>query len=389
MLPGFIPADAPKEGIVDCSGLLSTAEVQDIQDSFKSLSYNPKVIILPRGFSPSDLRGFSREVAEQWSINGDRLLLVVDVSGRKVRSLSGDGLLRQGVTGDFLSREGIDNNFIPYMKRKDLPGAIKHFATAVDSKVSIPKVDPRMVTTPIVINNPSPAPVININPHVGSYLTITMVGVAIIGTLILRHFKGKENKQLRARYNSRKADLIELFTNISALATPNDATLRADLSVFNSQMSKFLKEDEELAKVKGLWGVSTKLKELLTSVDFLAMQGKSLGMRMVGNESPKPSYTIPKSQPKTQDLPRKVQTQQVVKKTTTPKKESSSSSTWVFFDNSSSGSSSSSSESSSSSSSRGDSGSSSYNSGSSSWGDSGSSSFDSGSSSFGDGGGSW
>lgn len=407
MLPYFLPTDPPKGGITDCARVLSSDTVRDLEGGFSSLSYNPKVVILPNDFSPSDLRGFSMEVAKQWSINGDRLLLVVDIKGHKVRALSGDGLLNQGITGDFLSRQAVDGAFVPYMKRKDLPGAIRALTQKVNSKL---QVEVRPVQPSVAVVQPAApvGPSVHYDLNAGFATGISIAGIvilALIGTVIFRSFKKEKNKELRQAYNHKREVLLDLM---DMLESKDPAELieagKDDLEKFNTEANKFIDQDVILQGTHGLMAEGEMLLSLNTRVDLLNILGASVlnrfsqkgGFVTRGTAAPpmaKPSPVRPSNTATMKATPPKPVTKTVYRQTYTPpssvtivniqeptrdepekhKEETS----WGD-----SGSTSWDSDSSSSSSS------------SSSWGDSGSSSWDSGSSSSsdfsgGDGGGSW
>ncbi|HEY9868063.1 MAG TPA: TPM domain-containing protein, partial [Candidatus Obscuribacterales bacterium] len=133
----FLPAAPPRQAIIDLSGSLSQDQVAALEAQAARLTYKAKVVVLPKDFTAADPQQFARQLAERWDVEaGRRFLLVVDLKAHKVRGLSSAELNASGVTSSAISQDIIANNFIPYMRKGDLEGAISHSLAAVEKTLT-------------------------------------------------------------------------------------------------------------------------------------------------------------------------------------------------------------------------------------------------------------
>ena len=85
-LPDYIPAKAPAQTITDLSGSLNPSQLEALNKIGASLTYKARVLVMPKSYRADDaeqLHGLSKEIARQWHVEGNRLLMVVDLNGKK------------------------------------------------------------------------------------------------------------------------------------------------------------------------------------------------------------------------------------------------------------------------------------------------------------------
>lgn len=138
-LPDFIPAKAPGHTVTDLSGSLSQGQLTQLDQFGKSLTYKARVLILPRSYKAENdeaLHSLSNDVAQAWKVEGDRLLMVIDLSGHKIRVRAGSDVSHYGVSSDYVQRTLLPNYFYPYVRKNDVQGAITNSLTAVDTRLA-------------------------------------------------------------------------------------------------------------------------------------------------------------------------------------------------------------------------------------------------------------
>jgi uncharacterized membrane protein YgcG len=131
----FLPAKPPANSILDFSGSLSAGQTSQLEGVAHALSYQAKVVILPQNFNPTAFDQFARELAQQWQVHGNRLLIVVDLKGKHMRALPGKTLQAKGVDQSFLNQQVFPNSFKPYVKEGDVAGAIQNTLLAINTQV--------------------------------------------------------------------------------------------------------------------------------------------------------------------------------------------------------------------------------------------------------------
>lgn len=131
----FLPAKPPAHAILDFSGSLSTDQTSQLEGVAHALNYKAKVVVLPKSFTPTNFDQFSRELAQQWQVGGNRMLMVIDLKGKHMKALPGKALQARGVDSTFLNKQVFPNNFVPYIKENDVAGAIQNTLLAVNTQV--------------------------------------------------------------------------------------------------------------------------------------------------------------------------------------------------------------------------------------------------------------
>lgn len=132
-LPNFLPTAAPRGAILDLSHELTDEQVESLnglcQNSVALVKF--KIVILPKDFQPNNTSALTETLAKQWQVSGDRILLVVDLAGHKVRTAVGHGLNKFDLNGQYMTNIAIKENFLPAIKSGDLYGALQQTIYAV------------------------------------------------------------------------------------------------------------------------------------------------------------------------------------------------------------------------------------------------------------------
>jgi hypothetical protein len=137
-LPDYIPAKAPAQTIVDLSGKLASAQVEQLNKVGGGLSYKARVVIMPANYKATDaeqLHSLAKSIAQEWHVEGNRLLMVIDLSGKKIRTIAGRDLNQSGVSNEFIQRTVLPDYFYPYVKKGDVFQAVSSSLTAIDARV--------------------------------------------------------------------------------------------------------------------------------------------------------------------------------------------------------------------------------------------------------------
>ncbi|MBU6452506.1 MAG: TPM domain-containing protein [Cyanobacteria bacterium REEB67] len=136
-LPAYIPAKAPAKTVTDLSGRLASSQLDQLNKMGSGLSYKARVIIMPADYKAKDaeqLHSLAKDIARDWHVEGDRLLMVIDLSGRKIRTIAGRDLSQSGVNNDFIQRTILPDYFYPYVKKGDVGAAINNSLTAINAR---------------------------------------------------------------------------------------------------------------------------------------------------------------------------------------------------------------------------------------------------------------
>jgi hypothetical protein len=136
-LPDYIPAKAPGHAVIDLSGTLSQGQLEGLDNFAKTLTFKPRVIILPKTYKAAndeELHSLATDIASAWHVEGNRMLLAVDLSGKKLRAIAGDDLKSHGITNQYLKRTVWPNYFYPYVRKGDIEGALRNSLKAVQAR---------------------------------------------------------------------------------------------------------------------------------------------------------------------------------------------------------------------------------------------------------------
>jgi hypothetical protein len=136
-LPDYIPAKAPGQTVTDLSGKLSLGQLGALDNMGKTLNFKARVIILPKSYkaaNPEQLHSLAKDVAAAWHVEGNRLLLVVDLSGKKLRAIAGSDLSNRGITNEYLQRTVWPNYFYPNVRKGDIESALTNSLQAIQQR---------------------------------------------------------------------------------------------------------------------------------------------------------------------------------------------------------------------------------------------------------------
>jgi hypothetical protein len=136
-LPDYIPAKAPGQTVTDLSGTLSGGQLVALDNMGKTLNFKARVVLLPKNYKAAnaeELHSLATDIASAWHVEGNRLLLVVDLGGKKLRAIAGDDLKNQGITNEFLGRTVWPNYFYPAVRKGDIEGALTDSLKAIQAK---------------------------------------------------------------------------------------------------------------------------------------------------------------------------------------------------------------------------------------------------------------
>ena len=133
-----IPNRAPSGIVIDPGQNLTASDRSDINGMADKLVLRPKVVILPQSFKgdKQDMLQVGRQIAIDWRVSQDKLLVVIDPVGRHVRLYAGNGLRARGLNANVIDGQLLPDSFYPYMREGDLHMGIKNLLSATSDYVA-------------------------------------------------------------------------------------------------------------------------------------------------------------------------------------------------------------------------------------------------------------
>ncbi len=275
-LPSYIPPIAPKAAVLDLSGRLDSSALARIEASASRLNYKAKIVLVPNDYKPTpaaDLHDLARSIADAWSVQGNRFLIVIDLPHKQIRTIGGEGLKAKGITTEFVQNTVLPNNFYPSMRKGDLPGAIENLMQAVQTKVA-------QSTRTSATTSSAPthaAPQIN---GLGLWPTVLIFGSILLALVLLmvKFYKDK-TKRLRQSLNDRLGDLYQRADQLGQASEYMDPTKNKELALkitafFEkiAALNKAEDEVEELTKGNNFSGANRGLVNCLKLADQLILE---------------------------------------------------------------------------------------------------------------------
>lgn len=282
----FLPTQAPPNSILDFSGSLSAAQTGQLEGVSHALAYKAKVILLPQNFSPNNFDQFARDLAQQWQVHGNRLLIVVDLKGKHMRAIPGKTLQAKGVDQSFLNQQVFPNNFKPYVKEGDIAGAIQNTLLAVNTQVQSrvgQTVASQRVPSDGFRSGTRTTPADGDNGWgVFAMLSIVPIVLAVISLVALRK-RSNSNKQMRKELEEKSSSLYQIADQLGQaseyLPRENHAELAQKVAEFFSKLNAVeqAKRELEIMERKGkTQEVRDGLLKIHKVVDLLKAEGKEL-----------------------------------------------------------------------------------------------------------------
>ncbi len=292
-LPSYIPPLAPKAAVLDLSGRLDSSALARIEASASKLNYKAKIVLVPNDYKPTpaaDLHDLARSIADAWSVQGNRFLIVIDLPHKQIRTIGGEGLKAKGITTEFVQNTLLPNYFYPSMRKGDLPGAIENLMQAVQTKVA-QSTRTSITGTTAGVAKPSSsqyqtyetsapthaAPQIN---GLGLWGTVLIFGSILLALVLLmvKFYKDK-TKRLRQALNDRLGDLYKRADQLGQASEYMDPTKNKELALkitafFEkiTALNKAEDEVEELTKGNNFGGANRGLVNCLKLADQLILE---------------------------------------------------------------------------------------------------------------------
>lgn len=283
----FLPARAPANSILDFSGSLSTAQTGQLEGVSHALAYQAKVVLLPQNFSPNNFDQFARDLAQQWQVHGNRLLIVIDLKGKHMRAVPGKTLQAKGIDQSFLNQQVFPNNFKPYVKEGDVAGAIQSTLLAVNTQVQSrvgQTVPSQRVPAGTYSGGTRMTPADSADNGWGVFAMLAMVPIvlAIISVVALRK-RSDSNKQMRKELEEKSSSLYQIADQLgqSSEYLPRDKNpeLAQKIAEFFSKLNAVeqAKRELEMMERQGKTGqVRDGLLKIHKVVDLLKAEGREL-----------------------------------------------------------------------------------------------------------------
>lgn len=286
----FIPQQPPHNAILDYSHSLSSTAVGALESQAVSLRSTMKVkaVILPNDFHVDNFKQFSSDLGQQWHVSGNRFLIIVDSKDHKVQMLSGGDLRDAGLTGNVISTQIIPNNFVPYMKKDDLQGALSNSMTAASQVVAQRQGTSTGTTGGAYTTAPGAPGAASVSRHDYS-LWHTMAPFVVIATvcvglwLLSMKQRGEDNKKLIAQFKERVGPLYEQADQIGAasefLVTKTHPDLAQRIATFFNRLTTFetaVREAEQLDKQKKIYQVRDAYLNLIRMTGLLMPEAAKL-----------------------------------------------------------------------------------------------------------------
>ena len=250
-----IPDRAPTGIVVDPGKQLSTGDRADIDGMAGTLALRPKVVILPQTFKgdKQDMLQVGRQIAVDWRVSQDKLLVVIDPAGRHVRLYAGNGLRARGLDADVIDRELLPDSFYPSMRAGDLHMGIKTLLTAASDQVSNRQYQSRIGSPPYQgVSHPTSS---SGGSTLGFFAVLSVVALVIVAILI--NSNKKRRRELEQNSASLAQNLDALYQKADQLGQASEymdaaanKELAAKLSGFFVKVSTLIKAQDQVQTLK-------------------------------------------------------------------------------------------------------------------------------------------
>jgi uncharacterized membrane protein YgcG len=275
---GFIPAQPPKKAIIDFSGTLTPSQVNDLQTQTTELTnIKPKVVVLPSDFHVDSMKSFIHELAHQWQVHGQRVLVVVSLKDKKVEMIPGKDL---PLNSQVISQQILAHNFIPHMKEGDLVGAISSTLAATNEIVQERSQTNTASRQPSTADHP-PAP-----PQPLWVVMMPWVFIAAVcagGYMLIVKQQKKDNAKVKERFLQQVSPLYEQADQIGSaseyMKTADHPELAQRVALFFNKLTTFetaVREVEQLEKQNKVWEVRKAYQNLTRMIGLLMPEGAKL-----------------------------------------------------------------------------------------------------------------
>jgi uncharacterized membrane protein YgcG len=299
-LPDYIPAKAPGHTVTDLSGTLTPSQLTDLDSFGKTLSFRARILVLPKSYKASDadqLHSLAADIASAWKVEDNRFLLVVDLSGKKLRAIAGSDLHDHGVTHEYLQRTVWPNYFYPHVRSGDIAGALTDSLKAIESQQAVYTRAGQSATTSsgndqrsVASQSASPM-VVPTSPDMGGgHGTSALVMLAAFIVVVLAAIYlvvSKSNKDKSKRLSQALTERLgklyktadELGQACEYIAPKSNKELALKVSAFFEKLQALDKAKDEIEKLSAAkrWGkANDALMPALRLTDKLGQEADSL-----------------------------------------------------------------------------------------------------------------
>jgi uncharacterized membrane protein YgcG len=265
-VPDFVPQTAPEGAILDLSGSLSDSSVRTLEQAASTLSYRPKVLILPKNYICSDAHQLALDVAKKWNTyaDGKNLFMLVDIHGHKVRVIGSNELVKDGITSSYLTNDLVPRQFVPYMRHGDLASAIRltllevdHKAARTESSLSAPPVSQEKqlpASGTVAPSAPASAQVADNTPAYLGYLFFgLMVAIVLAALASMRWSSRNDNinrlRRLKPQFDSLYQEANQLGQAADYLDPVANLQLSHDIADFFAKLATVQKAQSQVEEM--------------------------------------------------------------------------------------------------------------------------------------------
>jgi len=252
-----IPNRAPSGIVIDPGQNLTASDRSDINGMADKLVLRPKVVILPQSFKgdKQDMLQVGRQIAIDWRVSQDKLLVVIDPVGRHVRLYAGNGLRARGLNANVIDGQLLPDSFYPYMREGDLHMGIKNLLSATSDYVASRSYQSIVGSRSNTYTNGAQSAANHGGSTLGFFAVLSVVALLIVAILIGNNKKRK--RVLEQNSTNLAQDLDVLYQKADQLgqaAEYMDAAankeLASRLSGFFVKVSTLIKAQDEVNTLK-------------------------------------------------------------------------------------------------------------------------------------------
>jgi len=340
-LPDFIPTTEPKQTVTDLSGKLTAAQLSELNGLDSRLQYKARVLIMPSSYKASsdqELRDLGDEIGRTWQIEGSTLLMLVDLSGRKIRLVAGPEMAHTGVSNYYLQKTLLPEYFYPQVKVGHVYEAITNSLIAIDGRRQSFQQQPLRSRTDLSgvssntgtyerHSNSNANPNLSAPPGSGSdYGTIFLAGALVVLGSACFLLKSRSDRE---KNKSRTQDLMDRLGKLYKLADElgqaseymppgENKDLALQVSAFFQKLETVNKAKDEIDKLslEKRWGkANDALLSGLKLTNALTAEGEKLlaqvsaitgGVDSLKPDSAEQTTADTKAPPSDNDAPHKV-----------------------------------------------------------------------------------
>lgn len=252
-----IPDRAPSGIVIDPGKQLTASDRADIDGMADKLALRPKVVVLPQSFKgdKQDMLQVGRQIAIDWRVSQDKLLVVIDPAGRHVRLYAGNGLRARGLDANVIDRQLLPDSFYPSMREGDLHMGIKNLLSATSDYVASRQYQKIVGSQSSTYTSGVQSSASHGGSTLGFFAVLSVVALVIVAILIGNNKKQK--KMLEQNSASLASDLDALYQKADQLGQASEymdaaanKELAARLSGFFVKVSTLIKAQDEVNTLK-------------------------------------------------------------------------------------------------------------------------------------------